>query len=246
MTVEGKNPVKELFSGGATIEKLYILKGSQDPQLKFIISRAMESKTKVIYAEKELLDKLSPTGRHQGALAVTTEYKYAELSEILELAKKSGRPHFILILDGIEDPHNLGAIIRVAECAGVDGIIIGKHRSAGVTDAAIKVSAGASAHVLIARVTNINDTIRLLKDEFINIIAADTDGEPIYGGKIRLTGNLAVVIGGEDKGVHALTKKLCDATAALPVCGKVNSLNASVACGAVLYEAVRQRSHGDV
>ncbi|MDR3293866.1 MAG: 23S rRNA (guanosine(2251)-2'-O)-methyltransferase RlmB [Clostridiales bacterium] len=239
MIIEGKNPVKELLSSGATVEKVYVLK-TQDPQLGYIAAKAAEKKIKVICADKAVLDKLSVSGRHQGALAVTTEFKYATPAEILAAAKSKGKPHFILILDGIEDPHNLGAIIRVAECAGVDGIIIGKHRASGVTDAAVKVSAGASAHVLIARVTNVNDTIRELKEEFINVIAADAGGEPIYGS--RLTGDLALVIGGEGEGVHALTKKLCDKTVSLPMFGKVNSLNASVACGAAIYEAVRQRS----
>ncbi|MDR3263439.1 MAG: 23S rRNA (guanosine(2251)-2'-O)-methyltransferase RlmB [Clostridiales bacterium] len=238
MIVEGKNPVKELFSGNATVEKLYIVK-SADPQIAYIISRALEKKVKIIYAEKELLNKLTVSGKHQGVLAVTTDFKYAEVSDILNAAKIKQKPHFIIILDGIEDPHNLGAIMRTAECAGADGIIIGKHRAAGVTDAAIKVSAGASAHILVAKVTNINDTIRELKDAFINVVAADTDGEPIYGS--RLTGDIAVVIGGEGEGVKPLTKKLCDKTVSLPVFGKINSLNASVACGAVLYEIIRQR-----
>ncbi|MDR1939324.1 MAG: 23S rRNA (guanosine(2251)-2'-O)-methyltransferase RlmB [Clostridiales bacterium] len=238
MTVEGKNPVKELLNSSATIEKLYVIK-AQDPQISYIIAKALERKIKVIYADKELMAKLSPTGKHQGALAVTTDFKYAELQDVLDAAKQKGKPHFILILDGIEDPHNLGAIIRVAECAGIDGIIIGKHRAAGVTDAAVKVSAGASAHVLIARVTNINDAIRKLKDEFINIVAADMDGEPIYDA--RLTGDVALVIGGEGAGVRELTKKLCDKSVSLPVFGKVNSLNASAACGIAAYEVIRQR-----
>ncbi|MDR2090261.1 MAG: 23S rRNA (guanosine(2251)-2'-O)-methyltransferase RlmB [Clostridiales bacterium] len=241
MIVEGKNPVKELLKGSATIEKLYVQKNSAkpDPQLSYIVARALERKIKVIYAEKELLDKLSVSGRHQGALAVTTDFKYADIKDILAADKAKGA-RLILVLDGIEDPHNLGAIIRVAECAGANGIIIGKHRAAGVTDAVVKVSAGASAHVKIARVTNINDAIRTLKDEFINIVAADMDGEPIYSAK-PLRGDIALVIGGEGEGVHALTKKLCDRVVSLPTLGKVNSLNASVACGIALYEIIRQR-----
>jgi 23S rRNA (guanosine2251-2'-O)-methyltransferase len=242
MIVEGKNPVKELLNSATTVEKLYVQKkpSKADPQLSYIVSRALDRKIKVIYAEKELLDKLSPTGKHQGALAVSTDFKYAEIRDILAAGKTKGGARLILVLDGIEDPHNLGAIIRVAECAGADGIIIGKHRAAGVTDAVVKVSAGASAHIPIARATNINDAIRTLKDEFINVVAADTDGEPIYSAK-PLKGDVALVIGGEGEGVHALTKKLCDRVVGLPMFGKVNSLNASVACGIALYEIIRQR-----
>jgi 23S rRNA (guanosine2251-2'-O)-methyltransferase len=242
MIVEGKNPVKEVLNASTTVEKLYVQKdrAKADPQLSYIVGRALDRKIKVIYAEKELLDKLTVSGKHQGALAVTTDFKYAELKDILNAGKAKGSPRLIIVLDGIEDPHNLGAIIRVAECAGADGIIIGKHRAAGVTDAVVKVSAGASAHMLVARTTNINDAIRALKDEFINVVAADTDGEPIYSSK-PLKGDIALVVGGEGEGVHALTKKLCDRVVKLPMYGKVNSLNASVACGIALYEIIRQR-----
>ncbi|MDR2046645.1 MAG: 23S rRNA (guanosine(2251)-2'-O)-methyltransferase RlmB [Clostridiales bacterium] len=239
MIVEGKNPVKELLRSDATVEKLYVLK-TADPQIAFIVSRALEKKIKIIYADKELLGKLTVSGKHQGALAITTEFRYAEIADILEAAKKKNKPRLILVLDGIEDPHNLGAVIRAAECAGADGIIIGKHRAVGVTDTVVKISAGASAHTLIARVTNINDAIRTLKDEFINIVAADIDGESVYGGGPSLKGDIALVIGGENGGVRELTKKLCDRVVSIPMFGKVNSLNASVACGIILYEILRQ------
>jgi 23S rRNA (guanosine2251-2'-O)-methyltransferase len=242
MIVEGKNPVKELLNSSTTVEKLYVQKNPAkvDPQLSYIVSRALERKIKVVYADKELLDKLTVSGKHQGAIAVATDFKYSEIKDILDAGKAKGGPRLIIVLDGIEDPQNLGAIIRVAECAGADGIIIGKHRATGVTDAVVKVSAGASAHIAVARTTNINDAIRTLKDEFINVVAADMDGEPIYSAK-PLKGDVALVIGGEGEGVHALTKKLCDRVVKLPMFGKVNSLNASVACGIALYEIIRQR-----
>ena len=238
MIIEGKNPVKEALNSTATIEKLYCISGT-DPQIGYIISAAKQKKIKVVTAEKALLDKLSPTGRHQGVLAVATEFLYSTVNDILNTAKEKNEPHFIVILDGVEDPHNLGAIIRSCESAGVHGIIIGKHRATGVTDTVVKVSSGAVQHMRIAKVTNINDTIRELKDKFINIYAADMSGKLMYGADMR--GDLAVIIGGEGSGVHALTLKLADKVISIPAKGKVNSLNASVACGVVVYEAVRQR-----
>ena len=238
MIIEGKNPVKEALNSAATIEKLYCLK-TNDPQLGYVATLAKQKNIKVILADKELLDKLSPTKRHQGVLAVSTDFVYCTVSDILAVAKQKNEPHFIVILDGVEDPHNLGAIIRSCEGAGVHGIIIGKHRAAGVTDAVVKVSSGAVQHMLIAKVTNINDIIRELKNNFISIYAADMSGTPMYGADMR--GDIAFIIGSEGSGIHALTAKLADKIISIPARGKINSLNASAACGIIVYEAVRQR-----
>ena len=193
----------------------------------------------MVFEKPETLEKLSPSGRHQGVLAVTTEYSYYDLDEVVEDCKEKSEDMLFILLDGVEDPHNLGAVIRVADCAGATGVIVPKHRGVGVTDTVVKVSAGASAHVKVIKVTNVNDAIRYLKDNGVFVFAADMDGDDIY--KTNLTGNIALVIGGEGSGVHALTRKLSDGIISLPLYGKVNSLNASVATGIVVYEALRQR-----
>lgn len=240
MIIEGKNAVAEAFRSGMTIEKLCVQKGVFNESVNRSVAEARKNGVKVVFAEKEALDKLSQSGKHQGILAVTTEYKYSELEDILSVHKEKGTDALIILLDGVEDPHNLGAVIRVAECAGADGVVIPKHRGAGVTDIAVKTSAGASAYVKVAKVTNINDAIRLIKDRGITVLAADMGGASVYDADLR--GDLAIVIGGEGSGVHTLTKKLTDGSVSLPTLGKVNSLNASVAAGAIIYEAVRQRT----
>ena len=240
MIIEGKNAVYEALKSETTIEKLYIEKGNFAKELNRIIAVAREQGIKISFEKSETLEKLSPSGRHQGVIATTTEYKYFELEDIVEEAKAKGEDMLFIILDGVEDPHNLGAVIRVADCAGATGVIVPKHRGVGVTDTVVKVSAGASAHVKVAKVTNTNDAIRYLKDQGVFVFAADMDGESIY--RTNLTGNIALVIGGEGSGVHSLTRKLSDGIVSLPLFGKVNSLNASVATGIVIYEAIRQRN----
>ncbi|MBQ9114570.1 MAG: 23S rRNA (guanosine(2251)-2'-O)-methyltransferase RlmB [Clostridia bacterium] len=240
MIIEGKNAVYEALKSETTIEKLYIEKGNFAKELNRIIAVAREQGIKISFEKSETLEKLSPSGRHQGVIATTTEYKYFELEDIVEEAKAKGEDMLFIILDGVEDPHNLGAVIRVADCAGATGVIVPKHRGVGVTDTVVKVSAGASAHVKVAKVTNTNDAIRYLKDQGVFVFAADMDGESIY--RTNLTGNIALVIGGEGSGVHSLTRKLSDGIVSLPLFGKVNSLNASVATGIVVYEAIRQRN----
>ena len=240
MIIEGKNAVYEALKSETTIEKLYIEKGNFAKELNRIIAIAREQGIKISFEKSETLEKLSPSGRHQGVIATTTEYKYFELEDIVEEAKAKGEDMLFIILDGVEDPHNLGAVIRVADCAGATGVIVPKHRGVGVTDTVVKVSAGASAHVKVAKVTNTNDAIRYLKDQGVFVFAADMDGESIY--RTNLTGNIALVIGGEGSGVHSLTRKLSDGIVSLPLFGKVNSLNASVATGIVVYEAIRQRN----
>lgn len=237
MIIEGKNPVRESLKGTQTVNKLYIAKNIHDTES--IIEAANAKRVKIIFTDKQTLDKLSPTGKHQGVLAVADEYRYADVDEIRAYAAEKGEKLLLLLLDGVEDPHNLGSIIRTAECAGVHGIVIPKHRAVSVNDTVLKTSAGAAGHVKVAMVTNINDVIRRLKDEFVNIIAADMDGESLY--EAHFDGDTAIVIGGEGEGIKPLTRKLCESVVSIPQYGKINSLNASVAAGIIIYEAIRQR-----
>ena len=239
MIIEGKNAVYEAIRSGVTIEKILVDKDNKSHAIYELAKECRSRKLTVQTVDKGALDRLG-SGRHQGILAVATEFKYSDMDDILEKTEEnSDKGLLIVILDGVEDPHNMGAIIRVAECAGADGIIIPKRRNCGVTDTAVKVSCGASNYVKVAKVPNINDAIRELKERGITVFAADMDGDSIY--RTNLTGDVAFVIGGEGSGVHALTKKLCDGVVALPQNGKINSLNASVATGIVLYECVRQK-----
>lgn len=239
MIIYGRNPVKEAYRAGKTIEKLYLPKGAPDPVLSPIYKMAKERRTVISYVDKFTMDKLSEGGNHQGVLAQITDFEYATVEDILALAKDKGEDLLIVLLDGITDPHNLGAIVRSAECFGVHGIVIPKHRSVGVNDTVVKVASGATEHMLIAKVTNINDTIRMLKEQNVWVYATDFDGKPPKSA--NLTGNTAIVIGSEGEGIKKLTKELCDDTLTIPEYGKINSLNASVATGIILYEAVRQR-----
>lgn len=232
MKIQGKNAISEALKGDVNIEKILVEKGTSHE----IISLARAKGVKIQFVDKYLLDKLCPDKKHQGFVAEISEFNYCELEDILAA---KGENHFILLLDGVEDPHNLGSIMRVCECAGVDGIVIPKNRSCGVNDTVIRVSSGASAYVKVAKVTNINTTIEQLKKQNIWVYCADMEGQEIY--KTDLTGNIAIVIGGEGKGVSTLCRSLCDGVVSLPLLGQVNSLNASVACGIVLYEALRQR-----
>lgn len=239
MYIFGRNPVKEAYRAGRTIDKLYMLKGEFDPTLNSIRALAKDARTVVSYGDRAMLDKLSGGGNHQGVVAAVTDFEYCDVEDIMNDAADKGEPLLLVLLDGITDPHNLGAIIRSAECFGAHGIVIPKHRSVSVNDTVIKVASGATEHIKVAKVTNINDTIRELKERNVWVYATDFDGKPPKS--VDLNGNIAIVIGSEGDGIHRLTKELCDDVLTIPQYGKVNSLNASVAAGIVLYEAVRQR-----
>ncbi len=239
MIIYGRNPVKEAFRAGKTIEKLYLPKGQPDPVLSPIYKMAKEKRTVISYVDKFTMDKLSEGGNHQGVLAQITDFDYCSVDDIIAKAKEKDEDLLIVLLDGITDPHNLGAIVRSAECFGAHGIVIPKHRSVGVNDTVVKVASGATEHMLIAKVTNINDAIRYLKEQNVWVYATDFDGKAPK--LTNLTGNIGIVIGSEGEGIKKLTKELCDDTITIPEYGKINSLNASVATGIILYEAVRQR-----
>ena len=237
MIVAGKNAVAEALSAGAAIKEIYVAKGAHD--MDKLVSAARGKRISVRFEERQVLDRLSEGVRHQGILAVGEEFVYTDFEQLASLNRERDAAPFLLVLDGVEDPHNLGSILRVAECAGVDGVIIPARRSASVNATVVRVSAGASAYVKVAKVGNVNDAIRRLKDEFFKVYCADMDGESMYGADF--SGAIALVIGGEGSGVSRLTAKLCDKALSIPQFGKVNSLNASVACGILCYEAVRAR-----
>lgn len=234
MKIEGRNAVREAIRAGKTIDRLLVQKGVKDT----IIEDAKRRGIKIFFRDKEVLDRESAQGKHQGFIAEVTDFVYCELEDILAKAEKKGEPPFILLLDGVEDPHNLGSILRVAECAGVHGVVIPRHRSVSVNETVVKVSAGAAAHVLVAKVTNINDAIDELKELGVWVYAADMDGKSVYD--TDLSGAAAFVIGGEGAGVKRLTLEKCDGVVSIPMYGKVNSLNASVAAGVVTFEKLRQ------
>lgn len=237
MKVEGRNSVYELLKTDKEIDKILVRKDLQDEASKRLINVIKSHKVKIQLVDKYVVDKESESGRSQGFIAYVSDYKYFDISDIVDGAKdKDG---FIVILNEILDPHNLGSIIRVCECAGVDGIVISKDRSASVSDAVMRISEGALNHVKVARVININNAIKELKSSGYWVYGTDSTGGEMY--KTDLTGKIAIVIGGEDSGVKQLTRKNCDGIISIPMFGKVNSLNASVACGVVVYEAVRQR-----
>lgn len=241
MIIEGKNAVTEALNSDTTAEKLYIEKGLRGGVVDKIIATARERKIVVTFADKTVLDRLSPSGRHQGVLLAATDYKYFELEDVFAFAQSRGEQPFILILDGITDVHNLGSIVRTAECAGVHGIVIPKRRAATVNDTVIKVSEGATQHMRIVKVNNVNDAIREVKERGLTVYGADMDGEPMYSANLR--GAVAMVIGSEDEGIKQLTLKLCDGVVSIPMHGQINSLNASVAAAIVVYEKVRQDTH---
>lgn len=235
MLIEGKNAIHEALKSERTVETLLVEKGMNHQ----IISIARQQGVKVQFVEKSVLDKKTGSKKHQGFVAEVSDFQYSTVEEIL--ANKKGENNFIVICDGVEDPHNLGSILRVCECAGVDGVIIGKNRQVFVNDTVSRCSAGAVQHVKVAKVTNLTRTIEQLKQEGVWVYCADMDGTEIYS--TNLKGNLALVIGGEGKGVSRLVKENCDGVLSLPLFGQVNSLNASVACGIVVYEVVRQRQN---
>ena len=235
MKIKGRNAVREALVSGATFDKILASQTSRDRVFQELIDLAKSKGIKIQFVDSKVLDR--ECDNHQGIVAFTSEYKYSTVEDIL--SHKKGKNHFILILDGIEDPHNFGSIIRVAECMGVDGIIMSKNRACQVTDTVAKVSAGAIEHVRIARVTNINTEIERLKKENIWVYACELGGVDLD--TANLSGDIAIVVGSEGRGVSALTRKICDGVVTMQMYGKVNSLNVSVATGIVLYEVVRMR-----
>ena len=237
--IEGRNAVLEAFRSGKTIDKLFVLDGCQDGPIKSITREARKGDTIINYVNKERLDQISETGKHQGVIAISAAYDYAEVEDILANAQAKGEAPFIIILDGIEDPHNLGAIIRTANQAGAHGIIIPKRRAVGLTPTVARTSAGAINYTPVAKVTNITQTIKDLKDKGMWFVCADMNGTPMYD--LNLTGSIGLVIGNEGDGVSKLVKENCDMIATIPMKGDIDSLNASVATGVLAYEIVRQR-----
>ncbi|MBS6466284.1 MAG: 23S rRNA (guanosine(2251)-2'-O)-methyltransferase RlmB [Clostridium sp.] len=238
-TIEGRNAVLEAFRAGKTIDKLYIQDGCHDGVLNTITREARKHDTIINYVAKERMDQMSTTGKHQGVIAQAAAYEYAELDEIFAKAEEKGEPPFIFILDEIEDPHNLGAIIRTANLAGAHGVIIPKRRAAGLTATVVKASAGALNYTPVVKVTNIAQTIEDLKKRGLWFVCADMNGETMY--RLNLTGPIGLVIGNEGEGVSRLVREKCDYIASIPMHGDIDSLNASVAAGVLAYEIVRQR-----
>ena len=237
--IEGRNPVIEAIRAGKPIDKLYILDGCNDGPVMSIKREAKKKDIFVKYVAKERLDQLSETGKHQGVIAYTAAYEYSELEDIFELAQKKGEAPFVIILDNIEDPHNLGAVIRTANLAGAHGVIIPKNRAVGLTSTVARTSAGAINYTPVVRATNIVRTIEELKKQGMWFVCADMDGTLMYD--LDLKGSIGLVIGNEGEGVSRLVKENCDMIAAIPMKGDIDSLNASVAAGVLAYEIVRQR-----
>ncbi len=238
-TIEGRNAVIEAFRSGKTIDKLFVLDGCHDGPVNTITREARKGDTIINYVSKERLDSMSKTGKHQGVIAYAAAYEYAEVDDILAAAKEKDEPPFIFILDNIEDPHNLGAIIRTANLAGAHGVIIPKRHAVGLTATVARTSAGALNYTPVAKVTNISATIEELKKEGLWFVCADMGGETMYN--IDLKGAIGLVIGNEGEGVSRLVKEKCDFIASIPMKGNIDSLNASVAAGVLAYEIVRQR-----
>ena len=237
--IEGRNAVMEAFRSGQVIDKLFILDGCQDGPVRSIAREARKKDTIINYVPKERLDQLSQTGSHQGVIAQIAAYEYSTVEDILEKAREKGEPPFIFLLDNIEDPHNLGAIIRTANLAGAHGVIIPKRRAVGLTATVAKTSAGALNYTPVAKVTNLGKTIDELKEAGIWFVCADMNGDRMYD--LNLKGPIGMVIGNEGEGVSRLIREKCDFTAAIPMKGDIDSLNASVAAGILAYENVRQR-----
>lgn len=236
----GRNAVMEALKNDKTIEALYLSNGSREGSINQIINLAKKNKIVIKEADKKKLDSMSAGMVHQGVIAKITPYKYFEVKDILDDAKKKGEAPFIIILDELEDPHNLGSIIRTAETCGVHGIIIPKRRNVGVTPTVYKSSVGAVEHVKIAKVTNINNTIDELKEQGIWVYGADIEGRE-YSYEVDFSGPCALIIGSEGRGISKLTLKKCDKLVRIPMIGKINSLNASVAGGIMMYEVLKGR-----
>ena len=239
LIIEGRNAIIEAFRAGRSVDKLFIQEHTKEGSMNTLLREAKKTNTLIKYVPKERLDQISETGHHQGAVAFVAAYNYAEIDDMFALAQERGESPFIIILDEIEDPHNLGAIIRTANLAGAHGVIVPKNRACGLTATVVKASAGAINYTPIAKVTNISQTIESLKDKGMWFVCADMDGETMYD--IDLTGSIGLVVGNEGKGVSRLVKEKCDFIASIPMKGDIDSLNASVATGVLAYEIVRQR-----
>lgn len=238
MFIEGKNPVKEILNSNLTIEKICVTE-SNDFAIKEIIKAAKNKGARIEQLNKQALDRMSKTGHHQGVIAVVTEFVYSELDQVISDAQNQDQRMMFIVLDKLSDPHNLGSIIRTAECVNATAIILPARNSVLVNETVIRTSAGATSHVKVCKVNNINDAINKLKGQNIFVFSADMDGTSMY--KTDLTGNIALVIGAEGNGVSALTKKISDGVVSIPMQGKINSLNASVSAGILMYEAARQQ-----
>lgn len=239
LTIEGRNAVLEAFRSGKPVDKLFVLDGCQDGPVRTIVREAKKHDTILNFVSKERLDQLSETGKHQGVIAHAAAYEYSEIEDMFALAEKRGEDPFFILLDNIEDPHNLGAIIRTANLAGAHGVIIPKRRAVGLTSTVAKTSAGALNYTPVAKVTNLAKTMEELKARGLWFVCADMGGESMY--RMNLTGPIGLVIGNEGEGVSRLVKEKCDFVASIPMKGDIDSLNASVAAGVLAYEIVRQR-----
>ena len=237
--IEGRNAVLEAFRAGKPIDKLFVLDGCTDGPVRTLVREAKKHDVILQYVSKERLTQLSETGKHQGVVAFAAAYEYSEVEDMLALAKERGEEPFLILLDNIEDPHNLGAIIRTANLAGAHGVIIPKRRAVGLTATVAKTSAGALNYTPVAKVTNLKKTMEELKEKGLWFVCADMGGEQMY--RLNLTGPIGLVVGSEGEGVSRLVKENCDFTAGIPMKGEIDSLNASVAAGVLAYEIVRQR-----
>lgn len=237
--IEGRNAVIEAFRAGKTIDKLFVLEHCKEGSMNTVLREAKKQGTVINYVKRERLDQMSETGKHQGVIAYIAAYEYGSVEDILKKVEDKGEQPFVIILDDIEDPHNLGAIIRTANLAGAHGVIIPKHRASGLTATVVKASAGAINYTPVAKVTNISKTIEELKEKGLWFVCADMDGTTMYD--LDLKGPIGLVIGNEGKGVSRLVKEKCDFIAKVPMFGDIDSLNASVAAGVLAYEIVRQR-----
>lgn len=239
LKIEGRNPVIEAFRAGKTIDKVFVLDGCQDGPVRTVVREAKKAGSIINFVKKERLDQISETGKHQGVIAIAAAYAYGRLSDAFELAEKKEEPVFLILLDGIEDPHNLGAIIRTANLAGAHGVVIPKNRAVGLTAVVAKTSAGALNFTPVIKVTNLVSTIEELKKQGVWFACADMEGTPMY--QTDLKGPIGLVIGNEGEGVKRLVKNACDYQVSIPMKGDIDSLNASVAAGVLAYEIVRQR-----
>ena len=237
--LEGRNVVLEALRQNKPMDRLFVKEGKADAPLQTVIREAKKRNVAIEFVKKSRLDQLSETGKHQGVIAYTAAASYANVEEILQRAEERGEPPFLFLLDGITDPHNLGAIIRTANLCGAHGVIIRKHGAVGLTSTVAKASAGALSYTPVAKVTNLSQTMEKLQKEGMWFVCADAGGEEMY--TVNMTGSIGLVIGDEGKGVSELVRKHCDMTASIPMFGDIDSLNASVAAGVLAYEIVRQR-----
>ena len=242
LVIKGRNAVLEAVRAGKPIDRLFVLDGCQDGPVRTIVREAKKRKIVLSFVDRERLSHLSETGKHQGVVAFAAAYEYSDIDSMLKLAEEKGEDPFLILLDGIEDPHNLGAIIRTANLAGAHGVIIPKRRASGLTATVARTSAGALNYTPVAKVTNLVNTMKALKEKGMWFVCADMDGSLMY--EVNLTGPIGLVIGNEGEGVSRLVRENCDFTAAVPMKGEIDSLNASVAAGVLAYEIVRQRMSG--